>query len=327
MTTISSVSSAWSGANVQRAARPAHSPERLLAKVDTDGNGSVDAKELQSMLDKVAQKTGVSSETSAADLLAKYDSNGNGNLSADELAKGLESVMPKRSTVDFAQSRSTEHSGQAGHELFGKADADGDGSVSQSGLQNLLEKMSGGTASATGTSSDALFSQLDTDGNGSLSQAEFNAGQSSGQGSSVQAAGGMPPPPPPGGAGGASASSSASYDPLDTNQDGVVSAAELAAAGKSSGSGTSGTDAITSLFNAIDTNGDKTIGSSESQSFIDQLTRQYSSATSQSTESSASSGDTRSSLMKLAELARQQYASTASSSASGNAAESLSAMA
>ena len=46
------------------------------------------------MLDKVAQKTGVSSGTSASDLLAKYDSDGNGTLSADELAKGLESVMP-----------------------------------------------------------------------------------------------------------------------------------------------------------------------------------------------------------------------------------------
>ncbi|RKR25057.1 hypothetical protein C8C93_0257 [Acidovorax sp. 93] len=60
MTTISSVSSAWSSASVQRASRPAPTPERLLSKIDTDGNGGVSDTELQGLLDDVAQKTGVS---------------------------------------------------------------------------------------------------------------------------------------------------------------------------------------------------------------------------------------------------------------------------
>ena len=94
MTTISSVSSAWSSASVQRASRPGPSPERLLSKIDTDGSGGVSDTELQGLLDNVAKKTGVSSQTSAADLVTRYDANGDGSLNADELGKTLQSVLP-----------------------------------------------------------------------------------------------------------------------------------------------------------------------------------------------------------------------------------------
>ena len=325
MTTISSVSSAWSSASVQRASRPPPSPERLLSKIDADGSGSVSDTELQGLLDDVAKKTGVSSQTSAADLVKQYDANGDGSLNADELGKTMQNVLPPPpSTMAFAQSRSGDSSsaatGQAGDDLFGKVDSDGDGAVSQTELQALLEAMSGGTASKTGVSSDEVFSQLDADGDGSLSEAEFDAGRPSGAGGDaggMQAMGGMPPPPGgPGGAGGSS--SAASYDPLDTNEDGVVSATERLAGSTSSVE----QDAITALFNAIDTDGDASISTSESQAFIDQLTRQAQSATT----SSESGG--RTDLARLADFARQQYAlaangwSTASSSTS-----SLSAMA
>ena len=162
MTTISSVSSAWSSASVQRASRPGPSPERLLSKIDTDGSGGVSDTELQGLLDNVAKKTGVSSQTSAADLVTRYDANGDGSLNADELGKTLQSVLPPPpSTMAFAQSRSGEGSssatsatGQAGDDLFGKVDSDGDGAVSKTELQALLEAMSGGTANQTGVSGD-----------------------------------------------------------------------------------------------------------------------------------------------------------------------------
>ncbi|WP_462388042.1 XopAW family type III secretion system calcium-binding effector [Acidovorax sp. Q11] len=305
MTTISSVSSAWSSASVQRASRPPPSPERLLSKIDADGSGGVSDTELQGLLDDVANKTGVSSQTSAADLVKQYDSDGDGSLNADELGKTMQSVLPPPpSTMAFAQSRSSATAtGQAGDDLFGKVDSDGDGAVSQTELQALLEAMSGGTASQTGVSSDELFSQLDADGDGSLSEAEFDAGRPSGAGAEaggMQALGGMPPPPGgPGGAGGASGNSSAaSYDPLDTNEDGTVSAAERLAGSTSSVE----QDAITALFNAIDTDGDASISASESKAFIDQLTSQT-----QSAPSSNESGR-RNDLARLADFARQQYA-------------------
>ncbi len=312
MTSINSVSSAWSSASVQRAPRPGPSPERLLAQIDADGSGGVNETELQGLLDDVAKQTGASSQASAADLVQQYDSDGDGSLNADELGKTLQSALPAPpSTMAFAQSRSdasTGATGQAGDDLFGKVDSDGNGAVSQPELQALLEKMSGGTASKTGVSSDELFSQLDADGDGSLSEAEFDAGRPSGE-AGGGAVGGMPPPPPggPGGPGGASASSSTTYDPLDTNEDGVVSAAEQAA-------GAAQTDAITALFKTIDTDGDSSISGEEVRSFIDQLTSQLRSASS-STDAASQTADSgqKTDLMQLARFARSQYEAVAGS--------------
>jgi len=317
MTSISSVSSAWSSASVQRAPRPGPSPERLLSQIDADGSGGVSGTELQGLLDDVAKKTGVSSHTSAGDLVQQYDSDGDGSLNADELGKTLQSALPPPpSTMAFAQSRSdsstsTGTTGQAGDDLFGKVDTDGDSAVSQTELQALLEKMSGGTASKTGVGSGELFSQLDADGDGRLSEAEFDAGRPSGE-AGGGAVGGMPPPPPggPRGPGVASASntSTTTYDPLDTNEDGVVSAAEQAA-------GAAQADAITALFKTIDTDGDSSISSEEAQSFIEQLSSQLSSATSSSphTGSQTSDGGQKTNLMQLAQFARSQYEAAAGS--------------
>ena len=339
MTTISSVSSAWSSASVQRASRPAPTPERLLSKIDADGSGGVDSTELQGLLDKVAKKTGVSSDTSAADLLTQFDANSDGNLNADELGQTMHSILPAPSTMDFAQSRSstdgtTSSTGQAGDDRFGKVDSDGDGAVSKTELQALLEAMSGGTASQTGVSSDDAFAALDTDGDGSLTQAEFDAGRP--PEGSAPPAGGMPPPPGgPRGAGGAQdASATTTYDALDTNEDGVVSLTERLAGATS----TLEQDAVSTLFSAIDTDGDQTISESESKTFIDQLTSQFASATAASTAMASRSADTESSahqdrqspqgdLGRLADLARHRYAQAANDFGSRTSNEALSAVA
>ncbi|WP_255424300.1 EF-hand domain-containing protein [Acidovorax sp. 93] len=264
-------------------------------------------------------------------MVKQYDSNGDGNLNADELGKTMQSVLPPPpSTMAFAQSRGDSDSdtatatGQAGDDLFGKVDSDGDGAVSKTELQALLEAMSGGTASQAGVSSDDVFSQLDADGDGSLTQAEFDAGRPSGAageaGGGMQVMGGMPPPP--GGPGGASASadSTTTYDALDTNKDGEVSLTERLAGSTSSVE----QDAITALFNAIDTDGDASISASESRTFIDQLTSQL-----QQPASPASTSDTsqRNDLARLADFARQQYALAANDWNSPASTGSLSAMA
>ncbi|PJI96659.1 EF hand domain-containing protein [Acidovorax sp. 69] len=343
MTTISSVSSAWSSASVQRAQRPGQMSERLLSKLDTDSSGGVDSSELQGLLDDVSKKTGVSTTTSSADLITQYDSNGDSSLNADELGKTLQNVLPAPpSTMTFAQSRrsgtsvaSDTATGSAGDDLFGKVDSNGDSTVSKTELQALLEAMSGGTASQTGVSSDELFSQLDADGNGSLSQAEFDAARPSGTageaasevGGGMQAMGGMPPPPGgPGGAGAASDSGSATYDPLDTNEDGVVSLTERLAGGRSSVE----QDAITALFNRIDTDGDATLSASESKAFIDPLTSQVqpmTSTTSSTSSSNSKESGPRNDLARLADFARHQYEMAANDWNTSSSAGGLSAMA
>jgi Ca2+-binding EF-hand superfamily protein len=167
----------------QQQTRKAEREAKMFAKVDTDGNGSVDATELASML----KKGDASSDVDSAALLKQMDTDGNGSLSADELSKGMHDLMPRpSSTMDFAQTRSA---------------ANDDG---------------GGDADA--------FAKLDTDGDGKLSRAEFEAGRNAG---GPHTAGG--PPPAQASAGSStstSATSSASFDPLDTNQDGTVSQIE-----------------------------------------------------------------------------------------------------
>ena len=258
---------------------------------------------------------------------------------SDELGKTMQSFMPAPSTMDFVQSRSSadstsEATNGTGDDLFGTVDSDGDGAVSKTELQALLEAMSGGTASQTGVSSDDAFAALDTDGDGSLTQTEFDAGRP--PEGSAPPAGGMPPPP--GGSRGAGgtqdASATTTYDALDTNEDGVVSLTERLAGATS----TLEQDAVSALFSAIDTDGDQTISESESKTFIDQLTSQFTSATAASTATATPSADTESSarqdsqgprgdLVRLAELARHRYAQAANDFGSRTGDEALSAVA
>ena len=140
----------------------------------------------------------------------------------------------------------------------------------------------------------------------------------------------------PGGAGGTSETTT--YDPLDTNEDGVVSLTERLAGATS----TTEQDAVTALFSAIDTDGDKTISASESKTFIDQLTSQFASAaaasssltsstsTSSSTDSQSSASkdsSQRGDLVRLADLARRHYEQAANDFGSRSSTEALSAVA
>jgi Ca2+-binding EF-hand superfamily protein len=217
--------------------------------------------------------------------------------------------------MDFAQGRSSETgaTGQPGDDLFSKVDADGNGSIDESELATLMQKMSGsGDAQASDApnstdDSTKLFAKLDTDGDGALTQAEFDAGRPGAEGG-PQAAGGMPPPPP-GGAGGAS--NAETYDALDTNEDGIVSAAELAA-GEAAGATSSTVDTLNALFDAIDTDGDHKLSSDETDAFAQQVAaalQTMQSGTSSSSDSSTASNEEKKpfDLQTLAQLVLKQY--------------------
>ena len=220
---VSGQSNAWANASTQRSQMQA----KMFAKVDADSSGGVDKTELQTMLTDISKKTGTTLD--ADKLFSTADSNADGSLSSEELATGMQSVMPPPpSTMDFAQSR-TNTSGT--DDLFSKVDANSDGSVDATEMTAFTDKMK----AETGHDSPTSFADLDTDGDNKLTQTEFDAGRPTGgpQGAQntsnsggVEGAGG---PPPPGGAqaaSGASSTDSATYDPLDTNQDGSVSELE-----------------------------------------------------------------------------------------------------
>ncbi len=101
-------------------------------------------------------------------------------------------------------------------EMYDKMDADGDGAVSQE------EFVSARPDDVTEEMAVNLYNSFDSDTSGSLSESEFETAMKQAP----------PPPPPPGGGGGMGSSTeeSQTFSELDTNQDGVVSAEELAAA-------------------------------------------------------------------------------------------------
>ncbi len=294
MTSISGLGNSWAATQASQTNRHARMQERMFQKTDSDGSGGVDATELQATLDKVASKSGVSIDTTAADLLTQADANGDGSLSGDELGTAMQSVLPPPpSTMDFAQSRSASKSGGPGDDLFGKVDADGSGALDETELQTLLDHMANGPGSSTSgaaetdnTAATDLLAALDTDGDGSLSETEFDAGRPDpgGQGGGMAAMDGNRPPPPPGGMGGmggmggaggtdgaaSTSSATTTYDPLDTNEDGQVSVLERAAADTD-------TSALDKLFSAADGDSDGQLSKTELTDFVQQLAEQLTS--------------------------------------------------
>ena len=220
MSSISNVSGSSNAWATQRSAMQT----RMFAKVDTDSNGSVNATELQTMLDDVSQHTGTSFQKTAQELLTAMDGNSDGTLSSDELAQGMQSTMrPPSSTMDFAQVRNS--SKENNNDLFSKVDTDGDGSVSKSEMSEFTSKVG---RSAHASASDNKFAKLDTDGDGSLSKTEFEAGRPQATGQSRRSGGpqGAAPMGLQPSVGSTEKTDSTSYDSLDTNRDGTVSEME-----------------------------------------------------------------------------------------------------
>jgi Ca2+-binding EF-hand superfamily protein len=123
-------------------------------------------------------------------------------------------------------------------EMYDKMDADGDGSVTQE------EFVAARPDDVTEEMAANLYNSFDTDTSGSLTESEFETAMNQAP---------PPPPPPPGGGGGMGSSTEASqtFSELDTNQDGVVSAEELAAARPEDVT----KEMAANLFKSLDTDG------------------------------------------------------------------------
>ena len=122
-------------------------------------------------------------------------------------------------------------------EMYDKMDADGDGAVTQE------EFVAARPDDVTEEMAANLYNSFDTDTSGSLTESEFETAMNQAP----------PPPPPPGGGGGMGSSTedSQTFSELDTNQDGVVSAEELAAARPEDVT----EEMAANLFKSLDTDG------------------------------------------------------------------------
>jgi Ca2+-binding EF-hand superfamily protein len=224
-------------------------------------------------------------------------------------------------------------SGDMKAKMFAKVDSDGSGGVDKSELQSMLDHIAkhSGTNSTSNTSSDDVFGKMDSNGDGSLDQSELDQGMKSlmpaptstaafaqsrqgGGPEGAQGAGGPPPPPPPDAAESSGSSTSASsdsseVDPLDTNEDGVVSEQERAAGEVK--------DAVKTLLKAMDTDSDKKISSSEFDNFKQMLTAAVDDA-------SAPSGSNSFDLSSLTNRVLKEYAKAASTLSSQSVGSTLS---
>lgn len=208
--------------------------------------------------------------------------------------------------------------------MFAKADGSGDGSVDATELQSVFDHIKTRTGNDLGDAAEAL-ANMDSSGDGSLSSEELDAGMQSllpPPSSTVEFAqqrgadGAAPPPPPAGGADAADSAESSDFDPLDINQDGVVSPQERAAG------------ELEDLLKLMDSNGDSSISTEEVDGFMKALDSAITAAASDGSDSSDGSDTSsitpqaqsqagpegarpRLSLSALTDLVREEYAKAA----------------
>ncbi|MGD9638678.1 MAG: EF-hand domain-containing protein [Alphaproteobacteria bacterium] len=160
------------------------------------------------------------------EMFNEIDANGDGIITQEE-DSAFQTRIAEETQAALLQVQETDDSGDgiSADDIFSKLDADGDGSISSDEL-----------AEAFGLSAEqasTLLSEVDTDGDGVISQAENEAHLSAME--ENKQAGAPPPPPPPEEDEETSETEEsdddilASYfDQMDTNQDGNISASEIA---------------------------------------------------------------------------------------------------
>lgn len=171
-------------------ARSQQFQKELLAKLDTNSNGSVDQDELSSAL---SQKSDDGILVSLSKNFSDLDSDGSGDLSSEEMAAMAPPPPPKD------QAPSTE----LADALLSALDTDGDGVISSDELNTGL------TSAGSTADSKEVFSALDKNEDGNISADELAASLT-------------PPPPPP-----QKMSSEDLFSALDSDGDGSITKTEL----------------------------------------------------------------------------------------------------
>lgn len=229
--------------------------QSLFTTADADSDGSLSLSEFQS----IGQNVQGGGERPPPPPMGGSSSAG-ANFSSDT----LRSLM------------SVQMLGSDSGSILTSADSDADGLLSADEISSALSANAPEGVEGLGLEdkmASDMISALDSDDDGSLSSDEIAAGLSASS-TIMQAMGGPPPGGPPpagggGGGGGGSASSTGSsgvFETLDTNQDGTVSAAELAAANTDD---TDAASAAADLISASDTDGDGALSGFEFADMLD----------------------------------------------------------
>lgn len=173
--------------------------DKMLRKVDTDSNGSVEQNEFRAAMEQLTTKLGVAmGEEESNGLFSSLDASGDGTLDGDELGQLIRHVFAApTNTQDFLAGRVGD-SGQAFD--FDAIDADGDGTLTRAefdrvassntqaeegavvgtanakslaDVQTALARPMGNTVAASDPMK-ALLASADADRNGQVSSGEVN---------------------------------------------------------------------------------------------------------------------------------------------------------
>ena len=153
----------WTSGTTATSARP--SPAEMFAKMDTNGDGSVDKAEFTAFGKQMAAKMGKADKSE--EIFAKIDTDGDGKISQaenDAFVSKMQSAMPPP----------PDGAGGNLKDMFAKMDTNGDGSVDKTEFEAFIQQMANQADSQTNSTNkvDDLFSQIDTDGDGKISKSE-----------------------------------------------------------------------------------------------------------------------------------------------------------
>ena len=232
-------------------ARSQQFQKELLAKLDTNTDGSVGQDELKSAL---SQKSDDGLLVSLSKNFSNLDSDNSGSLSSEEMAAMAPPPPPDKSTD---QAPNTE----LADAVISALDADGNGTISSDELSNGL------TSAGSSADSSQIFSALDKNQDGTVSKDELAAS--------------LTPQPPQ------QASSDELFSSLDADSDGSVSGSELTSALQAGHSSTS-SDTSAALLKALDSDSSGGVSSDELKAALQAGREQTGdSTTAQSTTSEA----------------------------------------
>ncbi|UDF03923.1 EF-hand domain-containing protein [Asticcacaulis sp. AND118] len=167
--------------------------------------------------------------------------------------------------------------------MFSKIDANSDGGITLEEMTTSATEKSKAKGGSEDSSKIAeRFASMDANGDGSVTEEEglsFFQSQMSSEtlGGMLQAqeagqGGGQPLGPPPSGGAGGGGQQPATFDELDTNQDGTVSLDEMLASSESEETeDTEKTSRLTELFSKMDADGDGSVTESEKSAFDEQM--------------------------------------------------------
>lgn len=134
----STTSSQWSPALASLgSALTTYLQDKMLKKVDADGNGGVEKSEFRAALEQLSGKLGVEMDESSEALFISLDGDSSGSLNGEEMGKLLQQVFAApSSTQDFLNARHTEQSGTS---RFDALDTDGNGALTRAEFEGTQQ--------------------------------------------------------------------------------------------------------------------------------------------------------------------------------------------